>query len=58
MDFGHLFRNRMNSVPFELEFRILIPGTCLPEQSQKALSINVALKKQVSHVSLRSVKNF
>ena len=38
MDFGHLFRNRMISVPFELEqveFGMLIPGIPLPEKSKK-----------------------
>ena len=38
MDFELLFRNRMISVPFEVEyveFGMLIPGIPLPEKSQK-----------------------
>ena len=38
MDFGLLFRNRVITVPFELEqveFGILIPGIPIPEKSQK-----------------------
>ena len=40
----NLFRNRMISVPFELEqveFGILIPGIPLPEKSQKECGLSI-----------------
>ena len=47
MDFELVFRNRLISVPFELEwveFRILIPDIPLPEKSQKECGLSVDLK--------------
>ena len=44
-DFGLLLRNRMITVPFELEkveFRMLIPVIPLPELSQKECSLKFA----------------
>ena len=44
MDFGHLSRNEMISVPFELEwveFGMLIPGIPLPEKFQKECGLNL-----------------
>ena len=43
MDSGHLFRNRMISVLFELEqveLRMLIPGNPLLEKSQTECGLN------------------
>ena len=51
IDFGGLlFRNRMISVPFELEyveFEVLVPGIPLPEKSQKECGLSFAILTDV-----------